>query len=38
MGRPKKRIGRIHKGYEKRKAAKKNPVGRPPKVSRVESN
>ena len=32
MGRPKSRIGRLHKNYEKkRQALKKNPTGRPRK-------
>ena len=33
MGRPKGRIGRLHKNYEKkRQALKKNPTGRPRKL------
>ena len=38
MGRPTKRIGRIHKGYERRQAAKKKSVGRPHKVNMTRVN
>lgn len=38
MGRRKFKLGRAHKRYElKRQAAKKNPVGRPPKQRRIGS-